>query len=224
MSAHSTRENDVTRVRLTWTILAILYALFFNWYTACGGPLTPAEIEHYTALFAEQGDGTTPERAAILKQFMETDTGDDFVMVNVIDMHDTPLRIEGVEPGQTSDEVLGRYMEYMYPALFKRASHPVFFGRAAAPAMEMFGIEGVRDWTQGAGMRYRSRRDLLEIATNPAFSGPHEFKVAAMEKTFAFPVDPWFHLGDPRLLLALACLIVGLAVTAFSGRGAPGDT
>ena len=35
-------------------------------------------------------------------------------------------------------------------------------------------------WPVGAGMRYRSRRDLLEIATNPAFAGRHEFKVAAI--------------------------------------------
>ena len=55
--------------------------------------------------------------------------------------------------------------------------------------------EGMETWTQGAGMRYRSRRDLLEIATNPAFRGSHEFKVAAMRKTIAFPIDPWLQLG-----------------------------
>ena len=42
---------------------------------------------------------------------------------------------------------------------------------AAAPAPEMFGIEGVRDWTLGAGMRYRSRRDMLEIASRLAEAG-----------------------------------------------------
>ena len=69
-------------------------------------------------------------------------------------------------------------------------------------------------------MRYRSRRDLMEIATNPAFQGSHEFKIAAMNKTIAFPIDPWFHLGDPRLLLALLFLVIGLAV---GWRGALSD-
>ena len=41
-----------------------------------------------------------------------------------------------------------------------------------------------------------------EITMNPEFQGSHEFKVAAMNKTIAFPIDPWFHLGDPRILLA----------------------
>ncbi|MAJ59722.1 MAG: hypothetical protein CBC48_06875 [bacterium TMED88] len=38
----------------------------------------------------------------------------------------------------------------------------------------------------------------------------HAFKVAAVEKTIAFPLDPWFQLGDPRILLALIFVILGL--------------
>ncbi len=59
---------------------------------------------------------------------------------------------------------------------------------------------------------------MLEIATNPAFQGSHEFKVAALNKTFAFPIDPWFQLGDPRLLLALVLLVVGLGVSWLGAR------
>jgi hypothetical protein len=36
-----------------------------------------------------------------------------------------------------------------------------------------------------------------------------------MKKTFAFPVDPWFNFGDPRLLLALIFLVVGFARSAL---------
>lgn len=64
-------------------------------------------------------------------------------------------------------------------------------------------------------MRYRSRRDLMDILSNPAFAGRHEFKVAAIEKTIAFPLDPWFQLGDPRLVLALLFLVIGFAYQAL---------
>ena len=37
---------------------------------------------------------------------MEQDTGDDFAMVNVIHFYDRPLQVEGVEPGETSSQVL----------------------------------------------------------------------------------------------------------------------
>ena len=49
-----------------------------------------------------------------------------------------------------------------------------------------------------------SRRDLMEQAIFASTLDIHDYKIAAMEKTIAFPADPWFQLGDPRLLLALA--------------------
>ena len=88
----------------------------------------------------------------------------------------------------------------------------MLFGTAANDAMDIMNADGMEHWTRGAGMRYRSRRDMLEIATNPEFAGSHEFKVAAMAKTIAFPIDPWFQLGDPRLVLAGLFGMVALAL------------
>ena len=46
---------------------------------------------------------------------------------------------------------------------------------------------------------------------NPATSERHEYKLAALEKTIAFPVAPRLFFSDLRLLLALALLaLVGL--------------
>ncbi len=207
----------MTRTRWIWVILTGLYVVFFSWYTSFGGPLSDEEIAHYIELIERRVPAPPPERLAMMRKFLEEDTGDDFVMINVIDMYETPLQIEGVEPGETSDEVLGKYMEYMYPALFARACHPVIYGQAANTAMDLMNADGMERWTVGAGMRYRSRRDMLEIATNPAFAGSHEFKVAAMRKTIAFPIDPWVQLGDPRVVLAL---LLGLIGCGFSWREA----
>lgn len=203
----------MTPLRWLWAALILLYLGFFGWYTSFGGPLTDAEIDHYLALMDANGLAADPEVRARLEYFMKTDTGDDFVMINVIDMYETPQQIEGVEPGETSAEVLGKYMAYMYPALFARASHPVLFGTAASQAMDLMNAAGMESWTQAAGMRYRSRRDMLEIASNPAFQGSHAFKVAAMRKTIAFPLDPWIQLGDPRLLLGLVLALLGCALS-----------
>ncbi len=203
----------MTRTRWIWLILILVYTVFFGWYTSFGGPLTDEEIAHYAALFDEREPPLSPERKANLLRFMEEDTGDDFVMVNVIDMYETPLQIEGVEPGESSEDVVGKYMAYMQPALFARACHPVIWGQAASDAVDIMNAEGMENWTRGAGMRYRSRRDMLEISSNPAFAGSHEFKVAAMEKTIAFPIDPWLQLGDPRLVLALLLVAIGCGLS-----------
>ena len=153
----------MTRTHWIWAILVSLYVLFFSWYTSFGGPLTEEEIAHYISL-AESGEpAATPERIARIRKFMEEDTGDDFVMINVIDMYDTPLQVEGVAPGESSEDVLAKYMEYMIPQLFKRACHPVLCGTAAGNAMDIMNADGMERWSTGAGMRYRSRRGVLDI-------------------------------------------------------------
>jgi hypothetical protein len=210
----------MNKITWVWLVIGLIYAAFFSWYTSFGGPLTDEEITQYMGKFEQQSPAPPPEAQDILRKFLEEDTGDDFVMVNVIDMYDTPLQIEGVEPGESSDDVLGKYMAYMFPALFSRACHPILFGEAANNAMDLMNAEGMEHWTRGAAMRYRSRRDLMEIATNPAFSGSHDFKVAAMRKTIAFPIDPWMQLGDPRLVLALLLGLIGCGLSWFiSTRG-----
>ena len=40
----------------------------------------------------------------------------------------------------------------------------------------------------------------------------HNYNVAGMEKTIAYPLDPSFYLGDPRLVFSLAFLVIGLAL------------
>ena len=203
----------MTATKWTWLVIATAYLAFFSWYTSFKGPLTPAEIEHYMTLSQQQNPDASAEDRARIRAFMEEDTGDDFVMINVIHLYDQPLQIEGVAPGDTTDDVLAKYMEYMFPAMLSRASHPVFRGAAVSTAMDIMNAEGMETWTAGAGVRYRSRRDLLEIGTNPAFEGRHEFKVAAMAKTIAFPVDPFNYLGDPRLILALLLGLIGCSLS-----------
>ena len=192
----------------TWLVIAATYLGFFSWYTSLKGPLSPQEIEYYI-----EKVNATSEELASFRKFMEEDDGRDFVMINIMEMYDTPLQIEGVEPGETTDQVLAKYMEYMFPAMLSKASHPVFRGNAASLlAMDIMNADGMETWTGAAGVRYRSRRDMIEISTNPEFAGRHEFKVAALAKTIAFPVAPFNYLGDPRLLLALLLGLIGCAV------------
>ena len=209
----------MTTTTWTWLIIAVIYLAFFSWYTSFEGPLTEAEVEHYLELSKTQDPNSSAEDLARIRAFMEEDTGDDFVMINVIHLYNTPLQIDGVAPGDTTDDVLAKYMEYMLPAMLTRASHPVFRGPAVSPAMDIMNAKGMEIWSAGAGVRYRSRRDLLEIGTNPAFVGRHEFKVAAMVKTIAFLVDPFNYLGDPRLVLALLLGLIGCGLSwQFSAK------
>ena len=82
----------MTRVHWTWLFLVGTWLAFTGWYTSFEGPLTEDEIATYLDRLA---DGTPPrsaEELAEMRRFMEEDTGDDFVMVNVIDLYETPPR------------------------------------------------------------------------------------------------------------------------------------
>ena len=205
--------RKLLRPSRVWLILAILYGAFFYWYTSFGGPLTPEEVDRYVALM-ERGNWS-PEDITVVREFLGADTGDDFVMVNVIEFNDQPARIEGAPRGATASDLMNLYMEHMWPALLARACHPVLVGQAASLALDIWGLDGAERWSEAGLIRYRSRRDLIQIALNPEFAGRHEFKLGAIAKTVAFPIDPWFQLGDPRLVLALVFLVLGFASQSF---------
>ncbi|HIA95980.1 MAG TPA: hypothetical protein EYO11_03470 [Gammaproteobacteria bacterium] len=199
-----------------WISLLVIYAGFFLWYTDIGGKLDKEEIEFFLEKFEENASANSadPEtynsQKNLIKRFMEEDTGRQFLMVNNIDMDDDPEDVEGAEPGESAERLLDRYMEHMYAQLLKRACHPVFAGNAVHPSMDLVGIEGAEIWDQAALMRYKSRRAFMEVVTHPNMGSKHAFKVAAMEKTIAYPVETVIYLSDPRLLLALILIILGL--------------
>tara|TARA_B100001057_G_C22334504_1_gene750862 strand:- start:243 stop:647 length:405 start_codon:yes stop_codon:yes gene_type:complete len=117
----------------------------------------------------------------------------------------------GAPPDADGQTLVDLYMEHMIPALLSRASHPVVVGKSVADSLDLLGIEGAEAWSDGVIMRYRSRRTFIDIIDNPEFYARHDFKLAGLEKTIAYPIEPRIYLGDLRLLLGL----LTLAITAL---------
>ena len=206
----------------SWFILIFIYCTFFVWYTDLGGKLDSDEIATYLVKMQDNREAVgfsspeekerAKEQGAIIEGFMREDSGRQFFVVNNIDMSENPQDVEGAQPGEDADQLMGRYMEHMYAELFKRASHPVFAGNVVSHAIDIVGIENAESWDSAALMRYKSRRAFMEIVSNPKMLGKHEFKIAALNKTIAYPVETVVYLSDPRLLLGLILIIIGLIV------------
>lgn len=209
----------MTRKRaLVWGIPSLLYAAFVFWYTDFGGPLREPEIVAYLAKLDAQGFPAAARDR--VRRFMETDTGRQFQMLNALDYAEDPPDVEGAEPGESAPQLMDRYMEHMYRELFKRACHPTIFGNAVHTAMDLVGVDALEapeQWDMAAFVRYRSRRTFMEIVTIPETRARHEFKVAALDKTIAYPVETR-HLGDPRLLLGLLLLSAAALLDLGLGR------
>ncbi len=188
--------------------IAAAYLLFWFWYTNTGGPLTSAEVDAHLAQM-KKGD-TASQNLNVVEDFMRRDTGNQFVMVNLIDLNPTPPNLPATGPDADPMALVDHYMAHMYPTMFLRASHPIFLAPVQASAIDLLNAPGASDWTQTALMRYRSRRDIMEIITDPRFSERHDYKLGAMLKTIAVPTEPSFNPGDPRLLLGLVAVILML--------------
>ena len=91
-----------------WLVPGVLYAGFCFWYTNTGGALSDDEITMFVQQMERTGRG--PQEIVNMRRFMEEDTGRQFLMVNIMDMADTPRPVEGASPDESSGQVMGRNM------------------------------------------------------------------------------------------------------------------
>lgn len=191
--------------KLLWIVPVVIWCCFAFWYTDFGGPMSDEEVGNVLSTLEAQGWGGGQRDE--LEKFLREDTGRQFIMVNSIDLNENPPEMEGFGPDATASDYVNHYMEHMYVQLFKRACHPVFMGLVTAPSLDIEGIENAEVWDQSALMRYRSRRTFMEIVVHPDMRGRHDYKIAAMTKTIAYPVEPVLYISDLRIQLFL---ILGL--------------
>ena len=211
----------MTSRRKLWLGSVLLYALFISWYTDFDGPLTEAEIQAFIVKTQDQDLGGDPSARGALLEFLRNDTGQQFLMFNAVDLAKNPPEMEGAPPDADAETLIDLYMEHMIPELLSRASHPVVVGKSVANSLDLLGIEGAEEWSDGAILRYRSRRTLMEIISNPEFYDRHDFKLAGLEKTIAYPIEPRIHLGDLRLLLGLLLLAATALIDGRLARRKP---
>ena len=100
------------------------------------------------------------------------------------------------------------YTKMFMPALFAKGGYPALAARKVGGYVDAWGVEADPGWSILGYMRYRSRRDMIELVMDPRFSDSHPFKLAAMPVTFSFPTQPMIMtLASPRLWVGLGvCL------------------
>ena len=176
-----------------WASLALLYLLFLGWYDYSGGPLTPAEISQYETSMRDHGmQGTRVPDA--LQAFAADDDGEEFFMVI----------LETYRPGTE---------RFVSPTtglkLLRRACHPVASLRGHG--VNFISEDGASTWEHVLLVRYRSRRDFLEIFSQPEANDEMFPKLALLEETHAWPNRPELALVGVRPMVLSALLLVGLA-------------
>lgn len=206
-----------------WIWLAALaaYAAFSGWYWNWRGPLSKPEIDAGLAALERTGNHDD-ESLATMRAFLEADDGREFVMVNLLRLRPGLVTPPGGGTPMAAREMLDGYSRPFLGALLRRAGHPAFIGPAAAGGyLEQWGVEKSPGWSAAAGIRYRSRRDLLAMATMPGFESIHAFKKTGLSNTLAFPITPVRVVVGPAVAaplgFALLAALGHLALRALGG-------
>jgi len=171
-----------------WLTASALYLAFLYWYINWSGPIAAEEIDSYIEKFSK-GSGAAHTDADVVRRTMEEDDGKEFVMQNFVTLHSGkmshPVTGEQVNP----QDVLAGYFKPFAKELFKRGGHPVFMTRKVGGYIDSWNCDKDPQWAATAMMRYKCRRDLIELASDQRFSDIHIFKTSAIDKTVSFPVQ-----------------------------------
>jgi hypothetical protein len=106
-------------------------------------------------------------------------------------------------PKRESLKLLKQYTDIFLRSLLKRGGHPIAQARALSGKIEFLNVPAEEEWHSAFLVRYRSRRDFALMALETAGSEHHDFKMAGLDRTIAFPAAPWFAMGGPKLMVAL---------------------
>ena len=187
---------------MIWIIAVLGYVVFWFWYVGFQKKVTPQEVAATLSIF-EHDDTWTATQKEHLRNFLLDDDGKDFVMVNLLHLK---------SPKKESLEKLNTYQKIFLGSLLRKAGHPVMIARAASGNVENVACDHADDWSAAGMIRYRSRRDLMNILPATIGSEHHGLKLESLEKTFAFPASPWFMFGGPRIVVALGIALLAALI------------
>lgn len=204
-----------------WPAAAALYVLFRAWYDNWRKPLSAQEVEHYMRLVQASpgGEHTDPQ---VLRQFLERDDGKEFVMCNLVRLHPQPVPHPLTSKLAPPRRLLQEYFRPFALVLFLHGGHPLVVSRKVGGYVDYWNVPPDPGWTVAGMMRYRSRRDMLELTVDPRFTDAYPFKAAAVEQTYSFPTQRQAGMAlGPRssvaLVLALCAALVHL-VSLLAGH------
>lgn len=209
----------MTPARSTLLVTSLLYALFFFWYGGSSVPLTPEEADTIIDEIeknAKARSGTQFDPALIdsFRVLTRNDDGREFYMLNLMRLRQKAVYPDGYDYDDDPQAAADRYAAAVIPELLIRGSLPILIGNYSSAFIP---AHPASDWDQIGIVRYRSRRDMLEMAREMSLRGGGEHKWASLEETIVFPIKPVFDLVFVRGVVFIVFFSIGGAV-AFGLR------
>ena len=197
----------MSRKTKLWIVLAVAYLAFFVWHQPLRGPLSESEIRAAFGEYFEQMRSGENLQASRLIRFFLSDDGQPFYMINMNALPDDTLGAR---------EAALEYGSYMLPRLLARASYPIISANVTDHLVNLLG-PGLEKPEQLVVVRYRSRRDFMEIISAPEFRVALESKRASLDGWYTAPGTAGIVISMPQLVLGFL-LGLGLIGSAINWR------
>lgn len=193
-----------------WVAVAVVYALFLLWHEPwLKAPLTAAELD--TALRGmELNQQVSKGEKAAIRSFFANDDGKPFYNLNLMLFADRAVYADGaVHHGVvTGADANDAYAKVVLPHLLRRGSYPMFTASKITGLLNE-NAPGADFFQEVAIVRYRSRRDMLDMILDPNFKAGSPHKFAALAKNVALPTRGGLVL-DLGILVPLGLFSVAL--------------
>jgi hypothetical protein len=169
-----------------WVVALALYIVFRLWYDNWRGPLSPQEVNDLMNQVSglKMSEYSDPKD---LRAFLEADDGKEFVMVNLVRVHTGELAHPHTGKPTKGIDLLREYGNSFVKVLVRHGGHPVLVMRKVGGYIDSWNTPPDPGWHVAGSMRYRSRRDMMQLALDPSVRDVHILKTAATATTFSFP-------------------------------------
>lgn len=191
-----------------WLVALAVYVAFRLWYDNWRGPLTQAEIDSFMAKATESKMGEYSD-PAVIRAFLEADDGREFIMSNLVGLHVQKVPHPFTGTPTEGLKLLQEYAKLFIKVLFRHGGHPMMAMRKLGGYVDSWNTPPDPGWHVVGAMRYRSRRDMMELATDPALKEVHPLKAAGTAVTFSFPAEVIVAFAlRPRVWVGLVLALV----------------
>ncbi len=206
-------------------VLALIYLAFLMWFGGSGQPMSVAEVESRLARINElsMGGGESDSEIGLddLRALCAGDDGREFFMVNLIKFRDKAMYPQEMKQQMGDDSMAAnsRYGRAILPYLIKNGSFPIYMSKVSG---RLINADGAPEWDAVGIVRYRSRRDFLNMVEqiSKSTSPVMVHKWASVQRTQVFPTAAVLPLTSARFvrILVLALLVTFATIAIYLTR------
>lgn len=186
-----------------------LMIVFMSWYQWTATKLSESEVNDYMQVI-ETLTQTSSARHDLpaLRKFLKEDDGKPFYTVNLYRFNQTADYPKNSEFQGTGAQAYERFSQTMVPLMLKRGSHPVF--------ASVWSDLSSSNWDQMVIVRYRSRRDLVDLFATQEFAKASLHKWASIQSHERLLVEA-IHIPDGFIVITLLIFMTSMVIVLIKG-------